>query len=67
MNNKKEITVEVDEFLVNENALNAVVNALGYSKEQFVAELRKAQKHQGLKYITFEADDTEYNIHENND
>ncbi|MDE1497161.1 hypothetical protein KKJ25_20075 [Xenorhabdus bovienii] len=60
MNNKNEVTMGIDEFLENEKAIDIVTEAHGYSKEQFIKELRKA-KENGLKTIKFEfeADDTD--------
>lgn len=57
MSNNK-ITMEIDELLENEQVLNIVSKSLGYSKEQFIKELHKAQAN-GLDYIKFEADNTE--------
>ncbi|WP_391528981.1 hypothetical protein [Photorhabdus akhurstii] len=48
----------IDELLENEQVLNIVSKSLGYSKEQFIKELHKAQA-DGLDYIKFEADNTE--------
>ncbi|MGJ0626486.1 hypothetical protein, partial [Xenorhabdus bovienii] len=56
MNNKNEVTMGIDELLENEKALNVVAKALGYSKEQFIEELRNAQA-EGLQHIKFEAED----------
>ncbi|MBD2780673.1 hypothetical protein [Xenorhabdus szentirmaii] len=56
MSNKKEITMGIDELLENEEALNIVSEDLGYVKEQFIEELRSAQK-SGLDYIKFEVDE----------
>ncbi|CDG95811.1 hypothetical protein XBP1_160021 [Xenorhabdus bovienii str. puntauvense] len=56
MSNNNEVTMGIDELHENGKALNIVAKALGYSKEQFIEELRKAQS-EGLQFIKFEAED----------
>ncbi|CDM90235.1 hypothetical protein [Xenorhabdus bovienii] len=56
MSNKNEVTRGIDELHENGKALNIVAKALGYSKDQFIEELRKAQS-EGLQFIKLEAED----------
>lgn len=48
--------MRIDELLENDKALDIVSKSLGYSKEQFIEELHKAQT-SGLEYIKFEVDE----------